>query len=59
MKKYVEKLTAGISSLAIIASISAYSIPVSANEFQSAQEQAFIESFESEDCQELAAYNGG
>ncbi len=56
MKKYVEKLTAGISSLAIIASISAYSIPVSANEFQSAQEQAFIESFESEDCQELAAY---
>lgn len=56
MKKYVEKLTAGISSLAIIASISAYSIPVSANEFQNAQEQAFIESFESEDCQELAAY---
>lgn len=56
MKNQVKKITVAISAIVVMTSITAYSIPVSAMECQSTQEQAFIESFDSEDCQELVAY---
>lgn len=56
MKKLVKKFTAGISALAISASILASSVPVFAAEYQTLQKQKFVASFDLEDSQELAAY---
>lgn len=56
MKNTMKKLTAGVSALAMAATLSATSVPAFAAEFESMEAQEFVNSFENPDTRTVAQY---
>lgn len=56
MKNTMKKLTAGVSALAMAATLSATSVPAFAAEFESMESQEFVNSFENPDTRTVAQF---
>lgn len=56
MKNAMKKLTAGVSALAMAATLSATSVPAFAAEFESMEAQEFVNSFENSDTRTVAQF---
>lgn len=56
MKNTMKKLTAGVSALAMAATLSATSVPAFAAEFENMEAQEFVNSFEDERAHNVAQY---
>lgn len=56
MKKAIRRTVAGISSLAMMAALSATTVPAFAAEYEAAEAQSFVDSFENSETREVAQF---